>query len=31
MPMSDAFWGSYFGMLKDKFGFNWMVSYDEKT
>ncbi len=30
MPMSDTFWGSYFGMLKDKFGFNWMVSYDEK-
>jgi PhnB protein len=31
MPMSDTFWGSYFGMLKDKFGFNWMVSYDENT
>ena len=30
MPMSDTFWGSYFGMMKDKFGFNWMVSYDEK-
>ncbi len=29
MPMSDTFWGSYFGMLKDKYGFNWMVSYDE--
>jgi len=29
MPMSDTFWGSYFGMLKDKFGFNWMVGYDE--
>ncbi len=29
MPMSDVFWGSYFGMLKDKFGFNWMVGYDE--
>jgi PhnB protein len=29
LPMSDVFWGSYFGMLKDKFGFNWMVGYDE--
>lgn len=27
-PMSDAFWGSYFGMLTDKFGIAWMVSYD---
>jgi PhnB protein len=29
MPMADAFWGSYFGMAKDKFGVRWMVSYDE--
>jgi len=28
MPMADVFWGSYFGMLEDKFGINWMVSYD---
>lgn len=28
MPMADAFWGSYFGMLTDKFGINWMVNYD---
>jgi PhnB protein len=27
--MSDTFWGSYFGMLTDKFGINWMVSYDQ--
>jgi len=26
MPMSKTFWGSYFGMLTDKFGINWMVS-----
>jgi PhnB protein len=26
MPMSNTFWGSYFGMLTDKFGINWMVS-----
>lgn len=29
MPMEDAFWGSYFGMLKDKYGIQWMVSYDK--
>jgi PhnB protein len=26
MPMADVFWGSYFGMLEDKFGINWMVN-----
>lgn len=30
MPMSKTFWGSYFGMLTDKFGIQWMLSYDEK-
>jgi PhnB protein len=30
MPIADTFWGSYFGMLTDKFGINWMVSYDAK-
>jgi PhnB protein len=28
MPMSDAFWGAYFGMFIDKFGINWMVNFD---
>lgn len=28
MPMAKQFWGSYFGMLTDKFGVSWMVSYD---
>ncbi|HTI10347.1 MAG TPA: VOC family protein [Puia sp.] len=28
MPMEKAFWGAYFGMLKDKFGILWMVNYD---
>jgi PhnB protein len=28
MPMADAFWGSYFGILTDKFGINWMVNVD---
>ncbi len=27
MPQSDTFWGSYFGMVNDKFGIQWMVSY----
>ncbi len=30
MPMSKTFWGSYFGMFTDKFGINWMISFDEK-
>jgi PhnB protein len=30
MPLADAFWGAYFGMLKDKFGIRWMVSHDPK-
>ncbi|MGF1586636.1 MAG: VOC family protein [Bacteroidales bacterium] len=28
MSMNNTFWGSYFGMLTDKFGINWMVSFD---
>lgn len=31
MPMSDAFWGSYFGMLTDKFGTNWMISFNQQN
>ncbi len=27
MPMGDTFWGAYFGMLKDKFGISWMISF----
>jgi PhnB protein len=30
MPMEKTFWGSYFGMFTDKFGINWMVSFDEQ-
>lgn len=26
MPMSQTFWGSYFGMFVDQFGIQWMVS-----
>ena len=29
MPMSKTFWGSYFGMCTDKYGIQWMVSFDE--
>ncbi|MDT3738442.1 MAG: VOC family protein [Candidatus Kapabacteria bacterium] len=30
MPMNSTFWGDYFGMFTDKFGINWMVSFNEK-
>lgn len=29
MPMTNTFWGAYFGMFADKFGVNWMVNFDE--
>jgi len=29
VPLADAFWGAYFGMLQDKFGVQWMVSYTQ--
>ncbi len=31
MPMAKTFWGSYFGLLTDKFGINWMISVEDKT
>ncbi len=27
MPISDSPWGSYFGMLRDKYGIEWMVDF----
>lgn len=27
-PMADAPWGDYFGMLTDRFGTEWMISFD---
>ncbi len=30
MPMNNTFWGDYFGMLTDKFGINWMISFNEQ-
>ena len=29
MPLADMFWGSYYGSFRDKFGIQWMVSYDK--
>lgn len=28
-PLADAFWGSVFGMLQDKYGFQWMLNFDK--
>lgn len=28
MPLDKTFWGAYFGMVVDKYGVQWMVSYD---
>lgn len=30
MPMAETFWGAYFGMLKDRFGIQWMVNFDQR-
>jgi PhnB protein len=30
MPLDNTFWGDYFGMFTDKFGINWMVSFNEQ-
>lgn len=31
MPLADTFWGDYFGMFIDKFGINWMMSFNDKN
>lgn len=31
MPIDDSPWGAYFGMFRDKYGFEWMVSFDPKN
>ncbi len=28
MPLQDTFWGARFGMLNDKYGFQWLFNYD---
>lgn len=30
MPLTDMFWGAYFGSFTDKFGINWMINYLKK-
>jgi len=30
VPLADSFWGSYFGMFRDKYGIEWMIDYDPK-
>lgn len=30
MPIQDSSWGSYFGMFRDKFGFEWIIDFDPK-
>lgn len=29
-PISDSPWGTYFGMFRDKYGIEWMVSFEQK-
>ena len=31
MPMKEEFWGDYFGSFIDKFGVNWLISYNMKN
>jgi PhnB protein len=31
MPLAKTFWGDYFGMFADKFGINWMISFNDGT
>ena len=30
VPMNESPWGTYFGMFRDKFGIEWMVSFEPK-
>jgi PhnB protein len=30
MKLQNMFWGTYFGMLRDKFGIRWMINYVER-
>lgn len=30
VPIGDMFWGDYFGMLTDKYGIGWMVSFTQQ-
>jgi len=28
LPMNETFWGSYYGVVNDKFGINWKISFE---
>jgi PhnB protein len=28
LSMTETFWGSYYGVFKDKFGINWKITFD---
>lgn len=30
VPIGDSPWGSYFGMLRDRYGIEWMIDFDPK-
>ncbi len=30
MPMTDMFWGAYFGQITDRFGIRWMINCEAK-
>lgn len=30
MPIQDASWGSYFGMFADRYGIQWMISFEQQ-
>ncbi len=31
MPLMDSPWGTYFGMLRDKYGIEWIIEFDAKN
>ncbi len=31
MPIAESPWGTYFGMLRDKYGIEWMIDFDSKN
>jgi PhnB protein len=31
MPIAESPWGSYFGMVRDKFGIEWMIDFDARA
>nr|WP_315198834.1 VOC family protein [uncultured Flavobacterium sp.] len=31
LAMTETFWGSYYGIILDKFGINWKISFEENV